>query len=508
MDILDVDVAVIYTDGSHLMNPPGTGAGIHGYLFNHGVLEDTVAYRYNGATEHVTTTGYKKIPADVKVPDVPDEVKFVDAFIPVPAHFWSDVAELTAFIALFESAPFRAKNYIVYVDASYLVNTWNLWIDNWKRRNWTKADGSPIGNRDLIVKIDEIKTRMHKEGRSVKVIKIKGHAGFYGNERADQMAGKASAMVAAGMGIEYRPYWSEEELPEELSLAEEVKALAPGITNFPALTNTVKFCYPMVNEPHPTVTVNGEVWKYMFGGHHAKNKDDIVFIGKMIPDAQFAVFFNKEGWDNIYTLVNTHNERAWDGVAKLSQWDPVAIVYNDFVKRKKFVDATKDGLPLDHMPLSEDRNVCLYDDLLITRLLRPALLSYRALEIRDELAGWLRDAMEGHASVVLNDITDLLFDEAGKPRKDFYRTVDRSFSVKVGYADSDNSIPVILTRGTDIPGRTELNRIKEPTGRYYVATRRSQERCVEYAVVYLGEQHHGLWCGYYANKRILQESEV
>lgn len=507
MEIKDVDVAVIYTDGSHLMNPPGTGAGIHGYLFNHGVLEDTQAYRYNGATEHVTTMGYKKFPQDVKVPDVPEGIEFVDAIIPVPAHHYSDVAELTAFIALFDAAPFRAKNYVVYVDASYLVNAWNLWIVNWKAKGWTKADGSPIGNRDLIIQISDIKDRMQKEGRSVKVIKIKGHAGHYGNERADQMAGKASAMVAAGKGIEYRPYWTTEDLPLDVT-TEELVTMEAGITNFPLLTSTVKFCYPMVNEPHPTVELNGEQWKYMFGGNHAKNKDDIVFIGKMIPDAQFAMFFSREGWDNVYSLVNMHCERAWDGIPRLSQYDPVAILYNDFVKRKKFVDAAKDGVPIAHMPLSADRNVCMFDDLIITRLLRPALLSYRALEIRDELASWLRDSIEGRHDVVLNDITDLLFDEQGKPRKDFYRTVDRSFSAKVGYADSENTIPVILTRGTDIPGRTELNRIKEPTGRYYVATRRTQKRCVEYAVVYIGEQHHGLWCGYYANKRILQEDEV
>lgn len=508
MDIKDVDVAVIYTDGSHLTTPPGTGAGIHGYLFNHGVLDDRMAYRYNGATEHVTVSGYKKFPQDIKVPDVPDTVEFVDAFIPLPSHFWSDAAELTAFITLFESAPFRAKNYIVYVDASYLVNTWNQWIENWKRKNWTKADGGPIGNRELIIKISEIKDRMHAEGRSVKVIKIKGHAGHYGNERADQMAGKASALVAAGVGVEHRPYWSTEEMPEELIIVEEEQALTAGVTNFPLLTNTVKFCFPMVNEPHPEVTVNGESWKYMFGGNHAKNKDDVVFVGKMIPDAQFAVFFNRDGWDNIYTLVNNHCDRAWDGVARLKQFDPMAIVYLDFIKRKKFVDAAKGGLPISEMPLSDDRNVCMFQDLLITRLLRPALLSYRALTIRDELASWLRDAIEGRKDVVLNDITDLLFDAAGKPRKDFYRAVDRSFSAKVGYAGSDKTIPVVLTRGTDLPARSEMNRIKEPTGRYYVATRRTQARCVEYAVVYIGEQHHGLWCGYYANKRILQEAEA
>lgn len=506
MDIKEVDVAVLYTDGSRLMNPPGTGAGIHGYLFNHDTLDEKLAYKYNGATEHVTVTGYKKFPADVKVPDVPDTVEFVDAIIPVPAQYWSDVAELTAFISLFESAPFRAKNYIIYADATYVVNAWNEWMTGWKARGWVKADGSPIGNREFIIKMDEIKTRMQKEGRSVRVIKIKGHSGRYGNERADLLAGKASAMVAAGQGIEYRPYWSASDLPQ--TAPEDRVEIDDGIAKFPLLANTVKFTYPMVNETPPTVIAGGETWNYMLGGNHAKDKEDVVFIGKMIPDAHFGMFFTRESWENAYKLVNLHNERAWQGTPPLTKYDPMAIVYNIYVKRKKFTDALKDGLTLERLTLADNNNVCMYEDLIISRLIRPALLSYRALEFRDELAGWLRDCVDSKPSVTLNDITDLLFDEAGKPRKDFYRSVDRSFTVKLNYPGTDKAIPVILTRGIDIPDRTDINRIKEPQGRYYVVTRRPQERCVEYAVVYLGTEYHALWCGYYANKRILKEDEV
>lgn len=506
MEIKEFDVAVIYTDGSRLTNPPGTGAGIHGYLYNHADLDEKLAYRYGGATEHVTTTGYKKFPADVKVPDVPACVEFVDAIIPVPSHHWSDVAELTALISLFNAAPFKARNYIVYIDASYVVNAWNEWMTGWKARGWVKADGAPIGNREFILKLDEIKERMREEGRSVKIIKIKGHSGRYGNERADMLAGKASAMVAAGQGIEYRPYWmSEEALPE---VVEEQVTLDDSITRFPLLATTAKFCYPMVNENAPTVIAGGESWHYMLAGNHAKDKEDVVFIGKMIPDAHFAMFFTRDSWENAYSLVNLHNERAWDGVPSLSKFDPMAIVYNDYIKRKKFVDALKAGLTLDRLTLADNNNVCMYDDLIITRLVRPPLLSYRALEFRDELAAWLRDTVDRKPSVVLNDITDLLFDENGKPRKDFYRNVDRSFNVNIQFPNSDQTIPVILTRGIDMPGRTEINRVKEPEGRFYVVTRRDQPRCVEYAVVYLGKEYHALWCGYYANKRILKEEEA
>ena len=144
----------------------------------------------------------------------------------------------------------------------------------------------------------------------------------------------------------------------------------------------------------------------------------------------------------------------------------------------------------------------------ISRILRPALLSYRCVTIRDELAEWLRDCLEGKSNVVLNDITDLLYDEKGKPTKDFYRNVDKGFDVSIKIPNGKVDVKTILTRAIDIPTRTEINRIKEPNGRFYIAVRRPERQYIEYALVYIGEKYHGLWCGYYSNKRILTDKEL
>ena len=53
-----------------------------------------------------------------------------------------------------------------------------------------------------------------------------------------------------------------------------------------------------------------------------------------------------------------------------------------------------------------------------------------------------------------------------------------------------------------------MNRIMEPTGKFYIATIRPEDRLVRYALVYVGEQYHGLWCGYYSASRILTEEEA
>lgn len=502
----DVDVAVIYTDGSHTESPKGSGAGIHGYLFDRGVLEAECGYRHPDIPEAITTTGYVQVSKDTALPEVPAEVQFVDAVIPIPKEFYSDVGELIAFITLFENAPFKAKNYIVYVDASYVVNTYNEWIDGWQKRGWLRADGTPIANRELIIRIWEIKQQMKKEGRGVKVVKIKGHADHYGNERADEMARKGSAITATNDGVAYQPYWSQDELPA--SAEPEPIAAGMNVASYPAIC-TVKYCYPLVNEAHPTVKVGEQSFYYMFGGNHAKNKDDLIFIGKMIPDAHFSVMFTKEPWENIYTIVNNHAAFAWCDTPKMRRYDPVGVVNNEFVKRKKFADIAKDGLPSSEMHFSgDDGNVWFYEDLAISRLLRPPLLSYRALEIRDELATVLRDVIDHKKGYVLNDITDLLFDEKGKPIKEYYRNVDKSVTLQLDFPMSKRPVSAIFTRGIDIPSRTELNRIKEPEGRFYIAVCRPEKYYIRYFLVYVGKEYHGLWCAYYANRRILREEEV
>ncbi|MCU6406043.1 hypothetical protein KW817_24125, partial [Enterobacter quasiroggenkampii] len=114
------------------------------------------------------------------------------------------------------------------------------------------------------------------------------------------------------------------------------------------------------------------------------------------------VMFTREPWTNVYDLVNAHAAKAWEGVPRLRQFDPIAVVFNLFVKRKKFAEAAANGSPVDKMHFSEDKSLWMYEDLSISRILRPALLSYRCVTIRDELAEWLRDCLEGKSNVVLN----------------------------------------------------------------------------------------------------------
>ena len=73
---------------------------------------------------------------------------------------------------------------IIRSDSSYVVNGMNDWIHKWALRGWCNSNGDPIKNIDIWKELRDIRTRC-----LTYVQWVKGHAGIYGNEEADRLAG-------------------------------------------------------------------------------------------------------------------------------------------------------------------------------------------------------------------------------------------------------------------------------------------------------------------------------
>ena len=82
----------------------------------------------------------------------------------------------------------------LYSDSQYLVNAINKgWLENWKAKNWRKADKSQVLNDDLWKKLDAL-LDMH----DVTFVWVKGHDGHAYNERCDTLAsGKAESIATS-----------------------------------------------------------------------------------------------------------------------------------------------------------------------------------------------------------------------------------------------------------------------------------------------------------------------
>jgi len=79
---------------------------------------------------------------------------------------------------------------IIYTDSQYVKNGIGSWIQGWKKNGWKTAAKKPVKNQDLWKALDAENSRLNVEWRWVK-----GHAGDYGNERADQLANQGIELI-------------------------------------------------------------------------------------------------------------------------------------------------------------------------------------------------------------------------------------------------------------------------------------------------------------------------
>ncbi|MDG1163475.1 MAG: ribonuclease HI [Burkholderiales bacterium] len=71
----------------------------------------------------------------------------------------------------------------LFIDSQYVKNGINIWISNWKKNGWRTSNKKAVKNVDLWVQLDEL-----VPNHEIEWIWVKGHAGNFGNERADALA--------------------------------------------------------------------------------------------------------------------------------------------------------------------------------------------------------------------------------------------------------------------------------------------------------------------------------
>ncbi|VDN54142.1 unnamed protein product [Dracunculus medinensis] len=97
-------------------------------------------------------------------------------------------AELMAVIVAVKQAVNKGLSCIIIrTDSNLLIQSMNNWIKSWRLNGWKTANGQDVKNKDLIVELDKWLKRVRFEH-------VAGHAGIYGNEKADELARKGAAL--------------------------------------------------------------------------------------------------------------------------------------------------------------------------------------------------------------------------------------------------------------------------------------------------------------------------
>lgn len=93
----------------------------------------------------------------------------------------SNRMELSAVLWVVENA--YTPHMIILSDSQYVVNGFNIWMKNWKKRNWVNASGNKVLNQDLWKSLDISATN------KILTLKwIRGHNNNFYNEEVDRIA--------------------------------------------------------------------------------------------------------------------------------------------------------------------------------------------------------------------------------------------------------------------------------------------------------------------------------
>lgn len=70
----------------------------------------------------------------------------------------------------------KAVNVTIHSDSEYVVKGYNIWADNWEKKNWiSDYSKKPVKNQGLWKKMLEIKAEIKKQGLIANVKWVRGH---------------------------------------------------------------------------------------------------------------------------------------------------------------------------------------------------------------------------------------------------------------------------------------------------------------------------------------------
>ncbi|KAI1727229.1 RNase H domain-containing protein [Ditylenchus destructor] len=101
-------------------------------------------------------------------------------------------AELQAIIvALKQAKGHHFEHVVVRTDSKYIIDCVYRYVDNWRQNSWTKTNGEPVKNVDLLSQLWNL---MYDEGMNVQ-LQYTASKYKYGNREADYLAKKGADMA-------------------------------------------------------------------------------------------------------------------------------------------------------------------------------------------------------------------------------------------------------------------------------------------------------------------------
>ena len=479
--------AILYTDGGYRQQYQSGGWGVHGYTYTEAKPD-----KGTGNPKAVpTSNGY----AGEKTKGEPVTINsYIDGVGGMWGQISNNTTELQATIKGIEHVLEKGYEHTrLYTDSQYVVNGMTKWIYKWEKVGWVNQEGRPIANKDLWLTGKALMERAKLQGVSVELNWIKGHAGHFGNEMADQYASRGNVLGRKNSDFTFmleRPaagYWNKKG-------------------DFNRLLSSGRWYFQTTD--YDILTKDGETIYYL--GEHTTNDGDEL-IGKRVSDNAMCVLYLKEP-DPVMEMLR---KQAMDldakkfGSVMIGRMDVILnpVFYADTLEHgTQFLDTgdvRKDILTAKRRPIAKEQS--------------PPGLVYNAVDCFNSLQRKLDSFKAGEKGIWVTEITDLLYDveekKSGVTRKvkkelvqsTKYLDIPVRYSTKKvveisGEDDPDVKIKKVrFILGMDLAKRNTLSHIAGDVIRVVAITWRESETVIRYATVIETSSGQGIWAGIDSN---------
>ncbi|ARV76859.1 ribonuclease H [Pseudomonas phage Phabio] len=434
------DGIVLYTDGSFRQNLAGWG--VHGYTFNDSPMKAKAATK-----QQPTSQGYKDVSAD----ETCTVIDYIDAFGKVEGKATNNTAELQACLEGFKIAQGTdAKVLRMYLDSEYVRKGLTQWIGKWIKNNWTKADQSPVANKDLWIELLAEKEKWTSTGRFLDMAWVEGHSGDMGNDKADVNALRGGGANSA------KPVQVNVEAVEINKLKK--KPVTPLVLETRLLFGI-----------NSGVEADGFYYSYNLGRMHnagARPRDTAkdklakadLLLGRRISEATFCVYKAKELDEYFESLIKMHTEALGTDNPELGIIN-LANACN--AKQRQRIES----LGVEGLMKYDDIHVLATPEMgLISKTLNPPRMANDAFFEFNILEGRLKSYLDGTLgdNVTKVDITDLFYEKVTSGKKTITQ-LKKSITQNTGHLDipikfKGKDVKLKLCLALDILSRNQLNR--------------------------------------------------
>lgn len=494
---------VLYCDGGARPNPGPGGWGMHGYLYlNQQPLKPA------GNADHIlTTSGYvTKIEAGIKLAPMGYERRVLGRFVEVtPIHYingygsfaepiTNNVAELAALInGLIHARDYDISEIQIFTDSEYARKCFEYWMDVWFKNGWRKEDQTEPSNIAYLKSLMEARDLLRQRGVKIKVNWVKGHtdameghADILGNILVDKLA--TVGVMGSKQGMTSN---SIELVPAE------------GYWKYTADRHPFIFHRRMYFNTISEYVRPGEYYL----GNHGKDDD---LLGTRMSDGAYAVVI-LQNHDSILELVRNHQ------VSMAANTDAIMMARLDHLYRAEtHQEIMRHGTLAMEQKNQYRLDLACLDREPLTRELKAPKLAMRAIEAIGELAAKLNLYLHRDESLVLTDLTPVLYDTTIKVSKkaEAMTTLHLKPEYNVGYAalkieanyevpGGTDAVPVTLTLGIDLPDRNSLKRLEEFQPTVTLITWLEAPGVFRYATVLQAIGDVCITAGAYSNLRIV-----